>query len=123
MAEAVRRPENRFDAYHAHVYFDADTVEHARTLCSEAWQRFHVQLGRMHQKALGPHPRWSCQIAFDAEQFDALIPWLDERREGLTVLVHARTGDDLADHTEFAAWLGDPVELRTEIFEPKSDEG
>ena len=36
---------------------------------------------------------------------------------GLTVLVHGLTGDDLADHTEHAAWLGEPVELDLSVFD------
>lgn len=43
--------------------------------------------------------------------FDALIPWLDEHRDGLSVLVHADTGDDILDHTEYVYWLGEPVEI------------
>jgi DOPA 4,5-dioxygenase len=36
----------------------------------------------------------------------AVIPWLLENRNGLTVFAHANTGDDLKDHTEHVLWLG-----------------
>ena len=107
----VRRPENVYSNYHAHVYFGAETLEHARTLCEQAGERFGVRIGRVHQKPVGPHPHWSCQIAFDASQFEDLVEWLEVNRDGLTILVHGLTGDDLADHTEHAAWLGEPAEL------------
>jgi DOPA 4,5-dioxygenase len=55
-------------------------------------------------------------FAFDSAQFDKLIPWLDENRGGLTVLVHGVTGNDLEDHTTHASWLGEPVELTLEVF-------
>ena len=103
---APRRPVNAHGAYHAHVYFDADTVAQARALCEEAGRSFKVAVGRVHEKNVGPHPRWSCQIAFAAAQFDTVVPWLDEHRGGLDVLVHALTGNDIADHTEHAYWLG-----------------
>lgn len=110
-------PRNLYPAYHAHVYFDKATLTAARTLCTEAGERFGVSVGRFHRKLVGPHPRWSCQLAFEAKQFDELIPWLERNRGGLTVLVHGLTGDDLADHTEHAAWLGEPVELDLSVFD------
>ena len=112
----ARRPENAYQSYHAHVYFDQRTLPIARPLCTRAGELFGVPVGRFHEKLVGPHPRWSCQLAFDSTQFDELIPWLDANRKGLTVLVHGRTGDDLADHTDHAAWLGEPVELNLSFF-------
>lgn len=110
------QPRNVYARYHAHVYFDEATVERAAALCREAAERFGAAMGRVHRKPVGPHPRWSCQLAFDRAQFDRLIPWLDENRQGLTILVHGLTGDDLADHTTHAAWLGEPATLKLEVF-------
>jgi len=113
----VQRPRNLHAKYHAHVYFDDErTTEQARVLCEEASRLFGVVMGRVHQKLVGPHPHWSCQLAFDAAQFDRLIPWLDAHREGLNVLVHPSTGDSLADHTTHASWLGEPSELNLDRF-------
>jgi DOPA 4,5-dioxygenase len=112
----VQRPHNLFEKYHAHVYFDETSVEQARALCSEAAERFGVVMGRVHQKRVGPHPRWSCQLAFDAAQFDGLIAWLDAHRDGLDILVHALTGHEVEDHTTHASWLGTPVELDLSHF-------
>ena len=102
-----RRPVNQYKAYHAHVYFGPGTVEQARALCEEAAQRFGVAMGRVHEKNVGPHPQWSYQLAFSAKDFDPLVAWLDAHRDGLDILVHALTGDDIADHTQHAYWLGD----------------
>lgn len=110
------RPQNRYPAYHAHVYFDSGTADQAAALCEAARDRFGISMGRMHRKLVGPHPRWSCQLAFDREQFPALIDWLDSNRAGLNILVHGVTGDDLADHTDHAAWLGDPSPLDLSMF-------
>jgi len=115
---AVRRPRNVYPAYHAHVYFGPDTLAQAAALCRAAGETFGVQVGRVHQKLVGPHPCWSCQLAFDAAQFDALIPWLEAHRDGLTVLVHGLTGNDLEDHTTHAAWLGTPATLDLSVFSP-----
>ncbi len=110
------RPVNIHDHYHAHVYFGPDTVAQARALCEQAGALFGVAVGRVHEREVGPHPRWSCQLAFDRAQFDALIPWLETNRHGLDVFVHGVTGDDLADHTTHASWLGEPAELKLSMF-------
>ena len=66
MKQDTQRPGNVFAQYHAHVYFDEKTVEQARKLCESAAKRFGVAMGRVHRKPVGPHPRWSCQLAFDS---------------------------------------------------------
>ena len=113
---AGRYPVNAHDRYHAHVYFDADTLAQARALVAEAGERFGLQPGRVHEKPVGPHPQWSCQLAFGREQFDALMSWLETHRNGLDVLVHGLSGDDLADHTTHAYWLGRAWPLNLAMF-------
>ncbi|MEJ7928730.1 DOPA 4,5-dioxygenase family protein [Ramlibacter sp. AN1015] len=120
----MARPVNIHAAYHAHVYFDAQTVEQARALCSEAGRRFGVQVGRVHEKMVGPHPRWSCQLAFDSDRFEELIPWLDAHRGELDVFVHGLSGDELQDHTTHAYWLGREWPLDLSIFQrPDATDG
>ena len=113
----TQRPTNTYDTYHAHVYFDKNSLEMATSMCKETNELFGVKMGRVHQKLVGPHPRWSCQLAFDKNQFDQLIPWLENNRQDLTVLVHGLTGNDLADHTEHASWLGEAVLLDLSALE------
>ena len=109
-------PQTIYSNTHAHVYFDEESVAQAQRLCEEAAGRFGAAPGRVHQKLVGPHPRWSCQLAFDATQFAALIPWLEANRAGLTILVHGLTGNDLEDHTSHASWLGEPAVLNLDFF-------
>ena len=113
---SIKRPRNDYPTYHAHVYFDEASVEQARELCAEAAAKFGVVMGRVHQKLVGPHPHWSCQLAFDSKQFEALIPWLDAHRGALNILVHGQTGNSLEDHTTHASWLGRPSELNLGVF-------
>ena len=110
-------PVNNHKAYHAHVYFDADTLAFATDLCQRAGEQFQLRVGRVHQRNVGPHPMWSCQITFGTRDFDAFIPWLDGQRDDLSVLVHALTGNDWDDHTKYAYWLGEPQELNLTFFE------
>ena len=111
-----QRPANLYKHYHAHVYFGPQTLEQARALCAQAGELFGVTVGRVHEREVGPHPHWSCQLAFDHTQFDRLIPWLEQHRGDLDVLVHGVTGDDLADHTTHASWLGEASDLKLDIF-------
>lgn len=112
----AKRPVNIHKAYHAHVYFDESTKNFAHQLCMQVGEQFGLRVGRFHEQLVGPHPRWSCQITFGTKDFDRLIPWLDEHRKDLSILVHALTGNDLKDHTEYAYWLGPAVELNLEMF-------
>jgi aromatic ring-cleaving dioxygenase len=102
--------------YHAHVYYDADTKKTAARLRRRIGSRFDTVLGRWHDEAVGPHPVSMYQVAFDTELFAELVPWMALNREDLSILVHPETGDNLADHSEFAMWLGDSIKLRLDIF-------
>ncbi|WP_323795762.1 DOPA 4,5-dioxygenase family protein [Nisaea sp.] len=103
--------------YHAHVYFGAESAESARTLREAIEQQFDIEMGRFHEKPVGPHPRYSYQVAFKPEQFGEIIPWLSLNRGDLTVFVHAETGDELADHTQHVIWLGPSEDLKVSMFE------
>ncbi|MBN8753606.1 MULTISPECIES: DOPA 4,5-dioxygenase family protein [Variovorax] len=111
-----RRPENLYAQYHAHLYFGPDTLAQARALSERAGHELMVVVGRVHERLVGPHPHWSCQLAFDAAEFDQVIAWLEANRNGLDVFVHGVTGDDLADHTAHAMWLGEESALDLRMF-------
>ena len=108
--------------YHAHVYFDAASLDRARALCEEAHRRFGVSMGRVHEKCVGPHPRWSCQLAATPAEFADLLPWLALNRGGLVVFAHPITGDSLtaqlADHRDHGIWLGAGLDMDLSQFEP-----
>lgn len=112
----TRYPINSHHDYHAHVYFDQQTIKVAAALCKQAGHLFNVEVGRVHEKLVGPHPKWSCQIKFTSKEFEELVVWLEQNRKGLSVLVHADTGHDLEDHTVHAYWLGDSVDLNLSMF-------
>ena len=108
-------PEIR--GFHAHVYFDQNSMEKAQRLCEAASKLCPVTIGRMHQKPVGPHPMWSCQLAFAPEVFGEVMAWLALNRDGLIVFTHPETGDDLADHRDHAVWMGDVLPLNLKMFE------
>jgi aromatic ring-cleaving dioxygenase len=107
--------------FHAHIYYDpATTRSRAEQLRERVASAFpQAKLGRWHNELVGPHPQSMFQIAFPAEIFRVFVPWLMLNRDGLTVLVHPETGDDLTDHTTHAAWLGALLPLRLDVFEKR----
>lgn len=104
-------------AYHAHVYFSEAEEADAQAVCEEVRDRFGAVMGRMHRRPVGPHPRPSCQLAFPAEAFAAIMPWLSLNRRGLTVFIHPETGDELRDHRDHAMWMGSMPDLDLTIFD------
>ncbi|HEY9749342.1 MAG TPA: DOPA 4,5-dioxygenase family protein [Allocoleopsis sp.] len=101
--------------FHAHIYYDPETREAAARV-REGLAAFEVRLGRWHDRPIGPHPQAMYQVAFLPEQFAQVFPWLMLHREGLDVLVHPETGDDVLDHTNHALWLGKKLDLNIEVL-------
>lgn len=106
--------------FHAHVYYDPATREAASRVRDGLAERFEVELGRWHDKPIGPHPQSMYQVKFAPDQFGKLVPWLMLNREGLDILVHPSTGDDVRDHTDQALWLGEKLALNIEFLRPVS---
>ena len=95
-------------SWHAHVYFDAASRDAAWKLREVIAAHFGdvVEMGRFHERPVGPHPMWSYQIAFMPTQFAEVVPWLTLNHGSLDVLVHPNTGDELGDHRDRAMWVG-----------------
>ncbi|AFZ28446.1 aromatic ring-cleaving dioxygenase (plasmid) [Cylindrospermum stagnale PCC 7417] len=107
----MKQDNTKITGFHAHIYFDTTSREEAARIREALSASFDVQLGRWHDLPIGPHPKAMYQVAFLPHQFDKVVPWLMLNREGLDILVHPETGDDVADHTDNALWLGDKLEL------------
>lgn len=100
------------EGYHAHVYYTAESKPAAASLREAVEARFDIAMGRWRDFPVGPHPQSSYQIAFKAEQLGELLPFLILNRGELDVFLHPLTGDDLADHRDYATWLGNQHELK-----------
>lgn len=102
------RPPSTIASWHAHVYFDAGSRNAAWALREVIGAELgaQVEIGRFHEKPVGPHPMWSYQLAFDASEFAHVVGWLTLNHGALDVFIHPKTGDELADHRDGALWLG-----------------
>jgi aromatic ring-cleaving dioxygenase len=106
----------RIKDWHAHIYFDAATREAAWALREKIDENFTIEMGRFHEKPVGPHPRFSYQVLFTKDQFADIVPWLALNRGGLTILVHPNTGEALEDHRDRGLWLGTSEELHLDVL-------
>src|SRR3990167_3046915 len=92
--------------WHAHVYFNADTLAQARALCEAAAARIPLKMCREHEQPVGPHPARRCQPACKAALFAEVGPGLTLSRAGLEIFNHPITGKDLVAHRDRALWMG-----------------
>ena len=115
-----RMTEPRIRDFHAHIYYDPEEVERAKALAAAAQARFPLQVGHFHLRPVGPHPRGSVQLTVPSELFGDVSQFLALNRAGLTILAHAETGDDLADHSEHVIWFGPSEELNLSLFTDQS---
>jgi aromatic ring-cleaving dioxygenase len=112
----------RISEYHVHIYYDLaasrDRASAIRDLIAASFPE--ARLGRWHDQPVGPHTRAMYQVAFAPELLSRFLPWLMLNRHGLPVLLHPSTGDDYADHTDHAAWLGEKLPLKLEVLRRSS---
>ncbi len=113
---APRPGQALINGYHAHIYFVESNREFAAGICQTIGERFDVELGRWHDRLVGPHTRPMYQVSFSTQVFADFVPWLMVNHGDLAVLIHPRTGNDLADHTDYALWLGETLELDLSKF-------
>ena len=101
------------ESWHAHVYFDSTSRDAARAFREVVAAQFgiRVELGRFHERPVGPHPQWSYQIAFGPAEFPEVVAWLALNHGALDVFVHPNTGDQLRDHRDSAIWIGKSYQL------------
>lgn len=104
---------SRIASWHAHIYFDATTRDAAWAFREVVTARFGavVEMGRFHERPVGPHPQWSYQIAFGPAQFAEVVAWLALNHGALDVFVHPNTDDELRDHRDSAIWIGRSYQL------------
>ncbi|PXW23852.1 DOPA 4,5-dioxygenase family protein [Paraburkholderia caballeronis] len=104
--------------WHAHVYFDAATRDAAWALREAIEARFprELQMGRFHERPVGPHPMWSYQLAFEPAEFTTIVAWLALHHGALDVFVHPNTSDALRDHRDCALWIGRSYPLNLSVL-------
>jgi DOPA 4,5-dioxygenase len=104
--------------YHAHVYYSDEDRAAASALREEftAGRPEVLFVGRMMDRGVGPHPLPQFEVHFPERARPEVVAAIEA--SGLRALVHPLTDDDLADHTNLAHWIGEPVELDVTTLDP-----
>ena len=103
-------------AFHFHIYFDFSEVALANSMADELRNVDYLEVGRVWDKPVGPHPIGSCQVLVKNEDFYKTMEWFLTNRKGFSIFVHPVTGDDLLDHSDYAMWIGDSYKLNLDMF-------
>ena len=95
-------------SWHAHVYFDAASRDAAWALREriEVALAGKMEMGRFHERAVGPHPMWSYQMSVPTAHLTQVLSWLTLKHGALDLFIHPNTDDELRDHRDCALWLG-----------------
>jgi aromatic ring-cleaving dioxygenase len=96
--------------YHAHIYWKhiGQRVQ-ALSLRSQL-EALGCNLGKIHDKPIGPHPLPMYQAMYDSSNQQAVESLL--QTQTMSILLHEDIGiDHVRDHTEGARWIGTPLEL------------
>jgi DOPA 4,5-dioxygenase len=66
---------SRITSWHAHVYFDAASRDCAWEFRDAVTSQFGRTRGDgpLHERPVGPHPRWSYQVSFAPAQFAEVV--------------------------------------------------
>ncbi len=107
--------------WHIHVYYDAATKPTAEAVRADVEVGLPgLMIGRMHDGPVGPHPMASFQVLIPTARLAEATAWFALNRQGLTVLLHPNTDDDLKDHRDYPIWYGAAPKLNYEMFLPRS---
>ncbi|MEP7155082.1 MAG: DOPA 4,5-dioxygenase family protein [Betaproteobacteria bacterium] len=109
--------------YHAHIYFplskrtEAESLQAAlRAKISSGEIPTLLYVGELRDRSVGPHPMPQFEIHFSEDAVQAVTSLLVAA--GFTALIHPLTDDDVADHTNLAHWIGEPLELDLSVLDP-----
>lgn len=114
-----KRPHDWAPEFDAHVYFSfeqSNIAKDFKDLIEKTFKEEDVFVGDLIPTTVGPHTLPMFEANFRRDLFSEFVLWLMENRNGLSILVHRRSEDDLKDHTTGALWLGEQVELDLSKF-------
>lgn len=99
--------------FHAHIYYTAETRQHALILRALIQQVFgdHLSVYSMVDRLVGPHLLPMFEVEFSESVYDALLDFLEMHRGDLPVLIHPLTDDQIANHGVLARWLGQELPI------------
>jgi aromatic ring-cleaving dioxygenase len=103
--------------FHAHIYYSAEERSAAAALREGFAAAPEILfVGSLTDRPVGPHPVAQFEVHFIGRSLPTVVPMIEA--SGLRALVHPLTGDDVADHTSLAHWIGEPIDLDVSVLDP-----
>ncbi len=106
----------QFDQYHFHIYFNRNQLSTLKTVLEKLEGLDNIQIGRIRETPIGPHPTGSCQISVKGGNVEKMLAWFLVERRGLDIFIHPLSGDEIKDHTDYTVWIGQPHQLNLNFF-------
>jgi DOPA 4,5-dioxygenase len=107
--------------HHVHVYFNQAARPAAENLKAEIAQNFpDLKHGKLYTGPVGPHTEGQFVVYAPGDRHDAIKAFLKAHNNGLSILIHPVTGDDIADHSDAKTeWINKkPGLLNNNFFNP-----
>lgn len=107
------------EGYHLHIYHGANDRAAADRVAQSVETLFADDLIRSSHAigAVGPHTAPNVAVYIRSEGFGRIVQWLQMNSEGLSILIHPETGDDLKDHLDGSMWLGKQMDYNQRFFD------
>lgn len=101
-----------FEKFHAHVYFNQKKQVKAEAFHQKMEQnKDQSGLSPLRFELRGPHPHWMFTLNFTSENFMKMVEFMQKHRDGLSILIHPLSGNEVLDHTDYAMFLGQKENL------------
>lgn len=119
--EAAKKSLDAVKSYDIHIYFTPGTESEWKA--HETWQKLAflfpeaITSGDLVGR-VGPHLKENVDLGLKKEHFGPVVAWLQQNAEGLSILIHPKTGDEWRDHMDSALWLGKPEPFNDKFFAP-----
>lgn len=104
--------------YHIHIYArDGWEVVLATSLAAQLRKLAPGKVSDAHKVGrVGPHTLENVEVDIAPEAFGEVVRFLQMNAQGLSILIHPRTGDEVFDHRQAAMWIGTPVPFNEGFF-------
>ena|SRR5665213_2440739 len=99
------RNANEIGGFHFHIYYSNESRKKAEDIF-KCFPNAH-----WYDKPVGPHTQPMFLIEVALLRMEEVYKFMILNRNGLSVLIHPLTVNELEDHTTSAGWLGDKVPL------------
>src|SRR5262249_13653063 len=108
----------QIEGYHIHIYHnDGKSFLSARETAESIQDLFEGDVrGVSSIGAVGPHLTPNFGVYIKPEAYGRVVQWLQANSDGLSILIHPETGDDVKDHLKSSMWLGTQLGYNDKFF-------